>query len=107
MNTTLESTQEASAPAKGGWRVKLGTWMFTVPFVMIFGAPVVSPLLGLSTAQAAAVIGGIIVAGEVIWFASIPLLGLQGFKAMKKRAFGFLKLQTKPISRAGTPATSP
>ena len=73
--------------------------MFAIPFVMFFGAPVVIPLLGLSAGQAAAAIGAIIVAAEVIWFASIPLLGLQGFLAMKKKAFGFLKLQTRPISR--------
>ncbi len=81
-----------------GWRVTLGTWMFAVPFVMFFGAPVVIPLLGLSGTQAAAAIGGVIVAAEVIWFASIPLLGKEGFLAMKKKAFGFLKLQTGPIS---------
>lgn len=73
--------------------------MFTIPFVMFFGAPIVIPFLGLSAAQAAAAIGAIIVTAEVIWFASIPLLGLQGFLAMKKKAFGFLKLQTGPISQ--------
>ena len=72
--------------------------MFTTPFAMFFGAPVVIPLLGLSVAHAAAAIGGVIVAAEVIWFASISLLGKEGFLAMKKKAFGFLKLQTGPIS---------
>lgn len=72
--------------------------MFTIPFVMFFGAPVVIPFLGLTGAQAAAAIGGVIVAAEVIWFASIPLLGKEGFLAMKKKAFGFLKLQSGPIS---------
>jgi hypothetical protein len=74
--------------------------MFTIPFVMFFGAPVVIPFLGLTGPQAAAAIGGIVVAAEVIWFASIPLLGKDGFLAMKKKAFGFLKLQTGPISES-------
>ena len=87
------STKTTDAP-KSGWRVTLGTWMFTIPFVMFFGTPVVIPLLGLSAGQAVAAIGGILVAAEVIWFASIPLLGKQGFIAMKKKAFGFLKLRT-------------
>ncbi len=93
------STETTDAP-KSGWQVQLGTWMFTIPFVMFFGAPVVIPLLGLSTGQAAAAIGGILVAAEVIWFASIPLLGKQGFIAMKKKAFGFLKLRTGPIGES-------
>ena len=92
------STETIEAPTTA-WRVTVGTWMFTIPFVMFLGAPVVIPFLGLSAGQAAAAIGAIIVAAEVIWFASIPLLGLQGFLAMKKKAFGFLKLQTRPISR--------
>jgi hypothetical protein len=81
-----------------GWRLKLGTWMFAIPFVMFFGAPVVIPMLGMSAGQAAAAIGGVIVTAEVIWFASIPLLGMNGFLAMKKNAFGFLKLKIGPIS---------
>jgi hypothetical protein len=74
--------------------------MFTIPFVMFFGAPIAIPLLGLSAAQSAAAIGGIVVAAEVIWFASIPLLGKQGFLAMKKKAFSILKLKAGPISQS-------
>ena len=96
----MSASPETTETPKKSWRITLGTWMFTIPFVMFFGAPVVIPLLGLSVAQAAAAIGGIIVAAEVIWFASIPLLGLQGFLAMKKKAFGFLKLKTDPISES-------
>ena len=94
----MNGSHETLRKETPGWRVTLGTWMFAVPFVMFFGAPVVIPLLGLSGTQAAAAIGGVIVAAEVIWFASIPLLGKEGFLAMKKKAFGFLKLQTGPIS---------
>jgi hypothetical protein len=97
---TIVESSVASEQPKNGWRLKIGTWMFTIPFVMFFGAPIVIPLLGLSAGQATALIGGIIVAAEVIWFASIPLLGLQGFKAMKKKAFGFLKLKVGPISQS-------
>tara|TARA_R110000850_G_scaffold17996_29_gene54676 strand:- start:6211 stop:6687 length:477 start_codon:yes stop_codon:yes gene_type:complete len=72
--------------------------MFGIPFVMFFGAPIVVPFLGLTAGEAAALIGGVIVAAELIWFASIPLLGLKGFKAMKKKAFGFLKIPEGPGS---------
>lgn len=89
---------EKSKPAEC-WRIRIGSWMFTVPFVMFIGTPLIVPFLGLSGSQATAVIGGVIVAAEVIWFASIPLLGLQGFKDMKKKSFGFLKLTEKPVTK--------
>lgn len=82
------------------WRLTLGTWMFYVPFVMFFGAPVFIPLLGFSASQAAAIIGGIIVTAEIIWFASIPLLGKEGFKQMKSEAFSLLKPKSGPIGNA-------
>ena len=77
----------------------MGTWMFYVPFVMFFGAPIVIPLMGFSTSGAAALIGGILVAAEVIWFASIPLLGKEGFKQMESEAFSLLKPKSGPISK--------
>jgi len=83
---------------QSGWRYKLGLVMFIVPFVMFFGAPLAIPLLGLSAGQTAGLIGGIVIAAEVIWFASIPLLGVKGFKAVKAKAFGWLKLKQGPIS---------
>ena len=94
-----DSTNTIEVPRRG-WRVTVGTWMFTIPFVMFFGAPVVILCWEVSAGQATALIGGIIVAAEVIWFASIPLLGLQGFLAMKKESFRFLKLKVGPISQS-------
>lgn len=82
------------------WRMVLGTWMFVIPFVMFLGAPLAIPILGLSASQGAATVGGIIVVAEVIWFASIPLLGKQGFLDMKTKAFAMLKLQTGPVSKS-------
>ena len=96
----MTTQQEEATVSQGGWRIKLGTAMFTIPFVMFLGAPIVVPLLGLTGTQAAAVIGGVIVAAEVIWFASIPLLGKEGFFAMKKKAFSFLKLKEGPITES-------
>jgi len=66
---------------------------------MFFGAPVVIPLVGFSTNQAVALVGGILVAAEVIWLASIPLLGKEGFKQMKSRIFSLFKPRSGPISR--------
>lgn len=87
-------------PQPTSWRIKIGTAMFAIPFLMFFGAPVVVPFIVTSAADAAAIIGAIIVAAEVIWFLSIPLLGLKGFKALKSQAFGKLALPEGPISPA-------
>jgi hypothetical protein len=95
-------TNEQSSDQLSGksWRITLGTWMFYVPFVMFFGAPIVIPFMGFSASEAAALIGGIIVVSEVVWFASIPFLGKEGFKRMKSQIFSFLKPRSGPISRS-------
>ncbi len=92
--------QSVDGELQKSWRIQIGTWMFYVPFVMIFGAPVIIPLLGFSAPKAAAIIGGILIAGEVIWFASIPLLGKAGFKQMKTQAFSLIKPKSGPISKS-------
>lgn len=89
----------AEPNGKSKWRIRLGTWMFYVPFLMFIGAPIIIPLMGLSAGHSAAIIGGVIVAAEIIWFASIPLLGKAGFKEMKNKAFSVLRLRSEPISR--------
>lgn len=81
-----------------GWRYKLGLVLFITPFPIFIATPFVIPLLGLSAAETGALIGGIFLIVEVVWFASIPLLGKQGFLALKNKAFGWLKLHEGPIS---------
>ena len=95
-----DQLNSAEPNGKTNWRIRLGTWMFYMPFLMFFGAPLLIPLMGLSAGQSAAIIGGIIVAAEIIWFASIPLLGKDGFKEMKTKAFSVLRLRSEPISRS-------
>ena len=95
----MKSTQaETATAAKQGWRYKLGLVLFITPFPIFFATPVIIPLLGLSAAQTGALIGGTLLAVEIVWFASIPLLGKAGFMALKNKAFGWLKLQEGPIS---------
>ena len=82
------------------WKYRLGLVLFFGTIPIFFATPVVVPMLGLSTAASAALIGGILLGVEVLWFASIPLLGKEGFETVKHRAFGWLKLSSSPISRA-------
>lgn len=91
--------QPAKATPASTWRITLGTWMFYVPFIIVPGAPIVIPLLGISATQAAAIVGGVVLVSEIIWFASIPLLGKEGFKRLKSQAFGVLKPGSGPIGR--------
>ena len=86
--------------ANTSWKYRLGLVLFFGAFPIFIAAPIVIPMLGLSTAKSAALIGGVLLAVEVLWFASIPLLGKDGFNAVKQRAFGWLKLPSGPISRA-------
>ena len=95
MNSPLPEDQSLSGK---GWRYKLGLVLFITPFPIFFATPVIIPLLELSAAETGALIGGILLAVEVVWFASIPLLGKAGFMALKNKAFGWLKLQDGPIS---------
>ena len=81
------------------WRYRFGLVLFFSVFPVFIVTPVVIPMLGLSTAESAALIGGILLTSEVLWVASIPLLGKEGFIALKQRAFGWLKLSSGPISR--------
>ncbi|MGI9473996.1 MAG: hypothetical protein ACR2NZ_20825 [Rubripirellula sp.] len=92
--------QDHAHPARPNWKLTLGKWMFVVPFLMFFGAPVVIPLMGFNAGQSAALIGGVVVVAEVIWFASIPLLGKAGFMEMKQNAFSKIKLKQGPIDAA-------
>ena len=85
--------------ANSNWKYRLGLVLFFGAFPIFIAAPVVIPMLGLSTAKSAALIGGVLLAVEVLWFASIPLLGKEGFEAVKQRAFGWLKLSSGPISQ--------
>jgi len=97
---TTDSNGSTSAVQQNKtWRYRLGLTLFFGAFPIFFATPVVIPMLGLSTGESAALIGGILLAVEVLWFASIPLLGKEGFKAVKQRAFGWFKLSSAPVSR--------
>lgn len=94
----MTDSRSASTP-RTTWRQRLGTLMFVVPFPVFFLTPILVPFMGFSVAQTAGIIGAILIGVELIWFASIPLLGRQGFDHLKQRMFSFLRLSTKPISR--------
>lgn len=99
MSSENSNNPEATPANDGGWRYKLGMAMFVLPVISLVLTPVIIPLLGMSAGDSAALIGGILVGGELIWFASIPLLGKEGFKRVKHAMFSKLALPDRPISR--------
>ena len=68
------------------WRYKLGLFLIIGGHVVI-GAGLALPFVGVS----AAAVGAAIVAGEAMSLSSIVFLGKNGFLAIKKKVFGFLK----------------
>lgn len=99
MSSENDTTQESGPAAGSGWRYRIGMAMFILPVISAVTAPVLIPLLGLSAADTATLIGGIVVGGELVWFASIPLLGKEGFKRVKNNLFSKLRLTDQPISK--------
>lgn len=68
------------------WRYKLGLFLIVAGH-LVLAAGLVLPLLGAG----AAVVGAAIAGGEAMSLASIAFLGKDGFLAIKKKVFGFLK----------------
>ena len=75
-----DSHQANPESSNKSWRYRLGLVLFFGAFPIFFATPVVVPMLGLSAGESAALIGGILLAIEVLWIASIPLLGKEGFQ---------------------------
>lgn len=96
-----EQNSQQANPEKPdrGWRYRLGMVLFFGAFPVFFVTPVIVPMLNLSAAESAALIGGILLAVEVFWLASIPLLGKEGFNKVKQRTFGWFKSSSGPVSR--------
>ena len=68
------------------WRYKVGLGLIIIGHV-IMALGLLSPMLGVSASMA----GGMVVGGELVGLASIAFLGKEGFKAIKAKAFAFLK----------------
>jgi hypothetical protein len=97
-----QTSNRVATPPKqtaSSWRYRLGMILFFGAFPIFLATPVVIPFLGLSAMESATLIGGILLVVEVLWIASIPLLGKAGFKDVKEKAFGWLKLAERPMSR--------
>ena len=82
--------QPTEKPAKDftrTWRYKVGLIMIIAGNAGILFALAVLPFLGAG----AGTVGGVVLGGELVSLASIAFLGKEGFKAIKSKAFAFVK----------------
>lgn len=92
----------ADTPGKsdqGGLRYQIGLWLFVLGNALTFGSAVAVPILGFPLTW----IPIAIVVGEVVALGSIPIIGMQGFKALKNKMLSIFKMppveELKPVSR--------
>ena len=95
-------TDQASAPAPPGWRLRIGISLFVLGWVCPLFIPLVTAS-DLSTGWKTTLSGLLLVgAPEVFGFAAIFLLGKPGFNFIKSKVMVFLKRYGAPreVSRA-------
>ena len=89
------SKEEPAADFTRTWRYKIGLFLIIAGNLGIL----VGVLLGL-VGVGAATIGAIVVGGEIVSLASIVVLGMEGFKAIKSKVVGFAKsTYTAPVGK--------
>lgn len=88
-----QSTEKLAKDFTRTWRYKVGLTMIIVGNAVILLA-IVMPALGVG----AGTVGAMVVGGEIVSLASIAFLGKEGFKAIKSKAFAFVKTSyTGPV----------
>jgi hypothetical protein len=81
-----QSTEKPAGDFTRTWRYKIGLTMIIAGNATILFA-LVLPLLGVG----AGTVGAMVLGGELVSMASIVFLGIEGFKAIKAKAFAFIK----------------
>ena len=84
-----QSTEKPAADFTRTWRYKVGLTMIIVGNAGILFALIILPFLGAG----AGIVGAVVLGGEIVSLASIAFLGKEGFKAIKSKAFAFVKAE--------------
>jgi len=85
--TTPEKPEEGFAQT---WRFKLGLGLFLLGNVVVVIVMLLS-VFGLVSGDKLALVGALVIGGELITLSSIIFLGKAGFLVLKKKIFGFVK----------------
>ena len=96
MNTSENpSTEKLDEGFTRTWRYKTGLFMIILGQTGIL-VSMTLPLLGVGTG----IVGAVFITAEIMTLSSIVFLGKEGFKAIKAKAFAFVKsTYTGPVSR--------
>jgi hypothetical protein len=81
---------ETEAPPTGGWRFKLGIFIFILAFALWLLLPLAASM-GVPGARIAALTGTIFVANKVLLVTCIAVMGKVGFQQLKTIVFGHAK----------------
>ena len=85
-----QSTKKLIKDFTRTWRYKIGLGLIIIGNVgLVIG--ILLPLLGLAPGGKAGLVGVLIVGGEVVSLSSIIFLGMEGFKTIKSKVFGFVR----------------
>ena len=82
-----QSMEEPTGDFTRTWRYKVGLIMIIAGNAGILFALAVMPFLGAG----AGTVGAVVLGGELVSLASIAFLSKEGFKAIKSKAFAFIK----------------
>ena len=87
--TSSDSQAGATAAADftRTWRYKIGLGLIIIGHVALVTG-LILPVLGLAGPE---LVGTLVVGGEIVAISSIVFLGVEGFKAIKSKIFGFVK----------------
>jgi hypothetical protein len=75
------------------WRHRLGMILFFACYPLFYAIPFVVPFLGFSAARSVVIIAMPMAAVYGIWLLSIPLLGMDGFRILRHKYFGWLNFR--------------
>ena len=84
-----ELEQPSAAQAAPGWRIKLGFAFFI--YGLIVNPLLIAMLTLIGGTKFAAILGGLLVFGEVMLVAGAAIAGKQGYAYVKATVFGFIK----------------
>ena len=94
-------TKKSPKPFIFRWRHRLGLILFFACYPLFYATPFVVPFLGFSTAKSVVIIAVALAVNYGVWLLSIPLLGLDGFKALRHKYLGWMDVRKYWKAKSG------
>ena len=94
-------TKKSSKPIEFRWCHRLGLILFFACFPLFYAVPFVVPFLGFPAARSVVIIAVALAVNYGVWLLSIPLLGLDGFKALRHKYLGWMDVRKYWKAKSG------